>query len=73
MNSNNTFFQYIFDLEISPLTQDHKIYFGIDFISISLIILTNLFTYLCMLSLNITEIKKKYTLTEILNKLFFIQ
>jgi proton-translocating NADH-quinone oxidoreductase chain M len=73
MNSNNTFFQYIFDLEISPLTQDHKIYFGIDFISISLIILTNLFTYLCILSLNITEIKKKYTLTEILNKLFFIQ
>lgn len=73
MYPENTFFQNIFSIEVSPLTQNHWIYFGIDFISLSLIILTNLFIYLCILSLNVLEIKTKYSLTEILNKLFFIQ
>jgi len=39
----------------------------------SLIVLTNLFIYLCILSLRFVEIRGKYTPSEFINKLFFIQ
>lgn len=50
-----------------------NVLFGIDFISMSLIVLTNLFIYLCILSLRNADIYGKYNLTEILILLFFIQ
>ena len=50
-----------------------NILFGVDFISMSLIVLTNLFIYLCVLSLRSSDIYGKYTLYEILILLLFIQ
>ena len=50
-----------------------NVLFGVDFISMSLIVLTNLFIYLCILSLRSTDIYGKYSLYEILILLFFIQ
>ena len=47
--------------------------FGVDFISMSLIVLTNLFIYLCILSLRPSDLYGKYNLYEILLLLFFIQ
>lgn len=47
--------------------------FGVDFISMSLIILTNLFIFLCILSLRPSDLYGKYTLYNILLLLFFIQ
>lgn len=50
-----------------------NVLFGVDFISMSLIVLTNLFIYLCVLSLRSSDIYGKYTLYEILVLLLFIQ
>ena len=50
-----------------------NVLFGVDFISMSLIVLTNLFIYLCILSLRSSDIYGKYTLYEILVLLLFIQ
>lgn len=50
-----------------------NVLFGVDFISMSLIVLTNLFIYLCVLSLRNADIYGKYTLYEILILLLFIQ
>ena len=47
--------------------------FGVDFISMSLNILTNLFIYLCILSLRESDIYGKYRIHEIIILLFFIQ
>jgi len=47
--------------------------FGIDFISLSLIILTNLFIYLCILSIRFIEIKGKILLPTHIVQLFFTQ
>ena len=50
-----------------------NVLFGVDFISMSLIVLTNLFIYLCVLSLRASDIYGKYALYEIILLLFFIQ
>ncbi len=73
INPETLFFQNIFTLEFSPLGNGHKIYFGIDYIASTLIVLTNLFIYLCILSIRFIEIKGKFTTSELINNLFFIQ
>lgn len=65
-------FQLIWEFKVSPLLQQGWLVFGLDFISLSLILLTNLIIYLCILSIRFLEIHSKYTLTELLTKLFFI-
>ncbi len=50
-----------------------NVLFGVDFISMSLIVLTNLFIYLCVLSLREADIYGKYKFNEILILLYFIQ
>ncbi len=50
-----------------------NVLFGVDFISMSLVVLTNLFIYLCILSLRASDIYGKYMLYEIIILLFFIQ
>lgn len=73
LNKKALFFQAIFKITISPLEKGGWLVFGVDYISMSLLILTNLFIFLCILSLRFIEIKGKFYLGEILNKLFFIQ
>lgn len=59
---------------ISPFSASYPwLVFGVDFISLSLIILTNLFIYLCILSIRFQEIRGKFQPIELINKLFFIQ
>ena len=66
-------FQALFTLNISSSISPGWCVFGIDFLSLSLIILTNLFIFLCILSIQFLEIKNKFSITELLTKLFFIQ
>lgn len=73
LDKSNTFFQITFQISLSPLLTGSWLEFGIDFISMSLIVLTNLFIYLCILSIRIVEIRGKFFLHELINKLFFIQ
>ena len=70
LNRSMGSFQLLISMEFS---QNYYLTFGIDYISLSLIILTNLFIYLCILSVRHVEIFKKITLSEFLSKLFFIQ
>jgi len=71
-NSSLTF-QAIISITLSPLSNIYWLTFALDSISLSLIVLTNLFIYLCILSIRFQEIRGKFELTELLNKLFFIQ
>lgn len=74
LKKSNVSFQAIFLLKVSPLISENWwCLFGVDFISVSLIILTNLFIFLCILSIQFLEIRGKFTLPELLTKLFFIQ
>ncbi len=73
LNKSNLFFQAIFQITPSPLLTGGWLSFGVDYISMSLIILTNLFIYLCILSIRFVEIRGKFYTSELLNKLFFIQ
>jgi len=74
LNKSYVSFQAVFLLKVSPLISENWwCLFGIDFISVSLIILTNLFIFLCILSIQFLEIRGKFTLPELLTKLFFIQ
>ena len=69
LKKSEAFFQSGFSIYLfsnTPLT------FGVDYISMSLIILTNLFIYLCIFSLRSVEIRGKYSISELCNKLFFI-
>ena len=50
-----------------------NVLFGVDFISMSLNVLTNLFIFLCILSLRQADIYGKYSFYEIITLLFFIQ
>jgi proton-translocating NADH-quinone oxidoreductase chain M len=67
------FFQSPTSMPLSPLIDHNWFIFGFDYISLSLIILTNLFIFLCILSIQFIEIRGKYTPTELITKLFFIQ
>ena len=62
-----------FQAKITWYIWNMGIVFGVDFISMSLIILTNLFIFLCILSIRNSDIYGKYTFKEILLLLFFIQ
>ncbi len=73
LNKSNLFFQSNFQISCSPLLTDGWLSFGVDYISMSLIILTNLFIYLCILSIRFVEIRGKFFRSELINKLFFIQ
>jgi proton-translocating NADH-quinone oxidoreductase chain M len=74
LKKNYVSFQAIFLIKISPLISENWwCLFGVDFISVSLIILTNLFIFLCILSIQFLEIRGKFLLPELLTKLFFIQ
>lgn len=73
LNKTNLFFQSIFQISLSPLFTDGWLVFGVDYISMSLIILTNLFIYLCILSIRFVELRGKFSVSELINKLFFIQ
>lgn len=66
-------FQGIFTLTFSPIIIQNWFVFGIDFISLSLIILTNLFIFLCILSIQFLELRTKFSVAELLTRLFFIQ
>lgn len=66
-------FQALFALTLSSSVSPGWCVFGVDFLSLSLIILTNLFIFLCILSIQFLEIKNKFSITELLTKLFFIQ
>ena len=68
MDETNSDFQFRFNLFLIPSLKFY-LSFGIDGISIFFIILTNLFIYLCILSLNLDQKK----LNEILIYLFFLQ
>jgi len=69
LNKNEPYFQAMMSISL----WNTKILFGVDFISMSLIILTNIFIYLCILSLRNSDIYGKYTFNEILLLLYFIQ
>ena len=68
LDKTNPDFQRIFVLELIPSFK-FSLVFGVDGISIFFILLTNLFIYLCILSLPTTQPK----LYEILMYLFFLQ
>lgn len=68
LDKSNPHFQKIFILEIVP-SLNFSLVFGVDGISIYFILLTNLFIYLCILSLSL-PLNKLY---EILMYLFFLQ
>jgi len=73
LNKTNTFFQINVHLKIAPLLPQSWLEFGIDFISMSLMILTNLFIYLCIFAIRFAEIRGKFLISELIHKLFFIQ
>lgn len=73
LNKTNAFFQGFIEFKLTPLLQTGWLHFGVDYISMSLIILTNLFIYLCILSIRFVEIRGKFQISELCNKLFFIQ
>lgn len=73
LNKSGLHFQSLFQVTISPFRINGWFTFGVDYISMSLIVLTNLFIYLCILSLRFVEIRGKYIPSEFINKLFFIQ
>ena len=64
----NPNFQHVFSLEFIP-SLSYSLVFGVDGISIYFILLTNLFIYLCILSLSPSQVR----LNEILMFLFFLQ
>ena len=68
LDKSNADFQRVFVLEFIPSFK-YSLTFGIDGISIFFILLTNLFIYLCILSLPVKQPK----LHEILMYLFFLQ
>jgi len=69
LNKTEPNFQAVFLVSFWNL----NIRFGIDFISLSLIILTNLFIFLCILNLRIGELYGKFDMVEILFLLYFLQ
>jgi len=73
MGGELSFMQALLYFNMSPLSNTHWLIFGVDYISLSLIILTNLFIYLCILSIRTEEIRGKFEASELINKLFFIQ
>lgn len=73
MGGELSFMQALLFFNMSPLSNTHWLIFGVDYISLSLIILTNLFIYLCILSIRTEEIRGKFEISELINKLFFIQ
>ena len=73
LNKTNTFFQIQINLKITPLIPQSWLEFGVDYISMSLMVLTNLFIYLCIFAIRSPEIRGKFLISELINKLFFIQ
>jgi len=67
------FIPFKYSVSLSPLIAEDLLFFGVDIISISLMILTNLFIYLCILSIRYIELKKKFSSYNLITKLFFIQ
>jgi len=72
LRKENASFQGILTLPINMDVTQYMV-FGVDFISLSLIILTNLFIYLCILSIRFVEIKGKILLPTYIIQLFFTQ
>jgi len=74
LSESVTSMQALSYFRFSPFSAPYPwLVFGVDFISLSLIILTNLFIYLCILSIRFQEIRGKFEPVELINKLFFIQ
>jgi NADH-quinone oxidoreductase subunit M len=67
-NSTVGGFQFIYSFQVIP-SLPFALRFGVDGISIFFILLTNLFIYLCILSLNTST----YKIKEVLLHLLFLQ